>query len=192
MTLLTTNCGVSTARSFALLAVLRAAEKKSDPREPQDHALGRSRGGFSTKVHLVCDGEGNVLHFELTAGQAHEATAFIQALNHVNMRNLDSRLRIWPANVAGDKAYRAQWIIDWLETRGIAAVIPAKSNRTNEDENSDFDQETYRKRNIVERLVGWLKECRRVFSRFEKTAINFAGMITMAIIQRYLRMFAPE
>ena len=175
-----------------LLAVPRAAEKKDDPREPEDHALGRSRGGFSTKLHLVCDGEGNVLHFELTAGQAHETTAFVEALNHVDMRNLDTRLRIWPANLVGDKAYRAQWIFEWLEKRGIAAVIPAKGNQANDVDNPDFDRETYRRRNIIERLVGWLKECRRVLSRFEKTAINFAGMITVAIIQRYLRMFAPE
>jgi transposase len=52
----------------------------------------------------------------------------------------------------------------------------------------DFDRAAYKRRNIIERLVGWLKECRRVMTRFEKTAINFAGMLTMAMIQRYLRL----
>ena len=52
----------------------------------------------------------------------------------------------------------------------------------------EFDKEVYRRRNIVERLIGWLKECRRIFSRFEKTAKNFGGMIKMAFIQRYLRL----
>ena len=51
-----------------------------------------------------------------------------------------------------------------------------------------FDAEAYRNRNIVERLIGWLKECRRVLTRFEKTALNFVGMIRMAFIQRYLRL----
>ena len=51
-----------------------------------------------------------------------------------------------------------------------------------------FDKDAYRRRNIVERLIGWLKECRRIFSRFEKTAKNFAGMIRLAFIQRYLRI----
>jgi transposase len=55
----------------------------------------------------------------------------------------------------------------------------------------DFDQERYRQRNIVERLIGWLKECRCVFARFEKTAVNFSGMIKMAFIQRYLKLLAP-
>jgi transposase len=172
--------------------VPRGAEKKDHPREPVDHALGRSRGGFSTKVHLVCDGQGNPLHFELTAGQAHEVTAFTKTLNHADIRDLDNNTRVWPARLAGDKAYRAQWIIDWLEKHGIAAVIPAKGTRGNDHDNPGFDREAYRQRNIVERLVGWLKECRRVFSRYEKTAINFAGMITIALIQRYLRLFCPE
>jgi transposase len=52
----------------------------------------------------------------------------------------------------------------------------------------DFDREAYRRRSIVECLIGWLKECRRIFSRFEKTAKNFGGMIKMAFIQRYLRL----
>jgi len=51
-----------------------------------------------------------------------------------------------------------------------------------------FDREAYRRRNIVERLIGWLKECRRVFSRFEKTAKNFGGIIKIAFIERYLRL----
>ena len=51
-----------------------------------------------------------------------------------------------------------------------------------------FDREVYRDRNIIERLIGWLKECRRIFSRFEKTAKNFGGMIKMAFIQRYLKL----
>ena len=53
-----------------------------------------------------------------------------------------------------------------------------------------FDREAYRDRNIIERLIGWLKECRRVFSRFEKTAQNFGGMIKMPSLQCYLRLSA--
>src|SRR5437763_507043 len=52
----------------------------------------------------------------------------------------------------------------------------------------EFDKDAYRRRSIVENLIGWLKECRRVFSRFEKTAKNFGGMIKMAFIERYLRL----
>jgi len=99
---------------------------------------------------------------------------------------------VYPIALAGDKAYRAQWIIEWLEQRGIQSVIPEKGERADNEANPEFDRELYRRRNVIERLVGWIKECRRVFSRFEKTAANFAGMIKAAIIQRYLRMFCPQ
>ena len=132
------------------------------------------------------------MHFELSPGQAHETTAFTDALQHADVRELESQVRIYPVALAGDKAYRAQWIIDWLLQRGIEPVIPEKGGSANEQHNPAFDRQMYRRRNVIERLVGWLKECRRVFSRFEKTALNFAGMIKLAIIQRYLRLFCPD
>jgi transposase len=62
--------------------------------------------------------------------------------------------------------------------------------KENEDRTArpiDFDKEAYWRRNIVERLIGWMKESRRIFSRFEKTAKNFSGMIILAVIRQYLR-----
>ena len=70
---------------------------------------------------------------------------------------------------------------------GITPVIPSKENEDRDARPASFDKEAYRRRNIVERLIGWLKESRRIFSRFEKTAKNFGGMIKMAFIQQYLR-----
>ena len=61
-----------------------------------------------------------------------------------------------------------------------------KANEDREARLVEFDKEVYRQRNIVERLIGWLKESRRIFSRFEKTAKNFGGMITLAFIRQYL------
>ncbi|TWT39875.1 hypothetical protein KOR42_50810 [Thalassoglobus neptunius] len=72
----------------------------------------------------------------------------------------------------------------------ITPVIPSKTNEDRTERRVEFDKQKYRERNIVERLIGWLKECRRVFSRFEKTALNFGGMIKMAFIERYLRLSA--
>lgn len=94
----------------------------------------------------------------------------------------------WPFSLAGDKGYRADWIDEYLMDLDINPVIPSKSNEDREARNVEFDSNAYRDRNIVERLIGWLKECRRVFARFEKTAINFGGMIKMAFIQRYLKL----
>ncbi len=94
----------------------------------------------------------------------------------------------WPIALAGDKGYRADWIDQCLQELGIRPIIPSKVNEDPQKRAEYFDQEQYRDRNIIERLIGWLKECRRVFSRFEKTARNFGGFIKMACIQRYLRL----
>jgi len=94
----------------------------------------------------------------------------------------------WPIAIAGDKGYRANWIDEMLNDMEITPVIPSKDNEDREARLIEFDREEYRRRNIVERLIGWLKECRRVFSRYEKTAINYRGIIRMAIVQRYLRI----
>lgn len=88
--------------------------------------------------------------------------------------------------LAGDKGYQADWIDQYLLELGIRSVIPSKGNEDAHRRPVPFDRERYRRRNVVERLVGWLKESRRIFSRFEKTAKNFAGMIKMAFIRRYL------
>ena len=168
----------------------RRRRKKGDPEEPLDHALGRSRGGFSTKIHLLCDANGNPLHFHLTAGQAHESTAVISLLEgaEAQITDADGDPVAWPVALAGDKGYRADWIDNVFLELGIRPVIPSKANEDRDSRLVEFDREAYRRRNVVERLIGWLKESRRVFSRFEKTAKNFGGMIKMAFIERYLRL----
>ena len=94
----------------------------------------------------------------------------------------------WLAALVGDKGYRADWIDAYLLDFGIKPVVPSQVDENRDARPVIFDKEAYRNRNIVERLIGWLKECRRMFSRFEKTAKNFGGMIRMAFIQRYLRL----
>ena len=93
----------------------------------------------------------------------------------------------WPLAIGGDKGYRAEWIDTYLLNLGITPVIPSKANEDRDARQVDFDSERYRQRNIVERVIGWLKEFRRVFSRYEKTALNFGGIVRLAFIQRYMR-----
>jgi len=94
----------------------------------------------------------------------------------------------WPVAMAGDKGYRANWIDNFLEDLGIAPVIPSKESDDRDRRGVDFDREAYRSRNIVERLIGWLKESRRILTRFEKTARNYGAFIKIAFIHRYLRL----
>ena len=162
--------------------------KKGDPEEPDDHALGRSRGGFSTKIHLLCDSDGNPLHFHLTPGQVHESTVLDTLLEgaDANLFDEDGERIVWPVAIAGDKGYRAAWIDEYLLELGINPVIPTKKTDKRDARLVEFDRDKYKERNIVERLIGWLKENRRIFSRFEKTAKNFGGFLKMAFIHRYL------
>lgn len=103
------------------------------------------------------------------------------------LRNSDGKQVAWPVALGGDKGYRANWIDEYVLELGIKPVIPSKETDDRDARPVEFDREAYRDRNVVERLIGWLKESRRIFSRFEKTAINFGGMLKMAFIQQYLR-----
>jgi transposase len=93
--------------------------------------------------------------------------------------------------VAGDKGYSYDRIRRWLRRRGIAAVIPQREDQRKKRRRGrplKFDKELYRRRNVVERCVGWLKECRAVATRFEKLARHYLGMVKMSMVERYLRL----
>ena len=145
---------------------------------------------MSSKIHVLCDADGHPLTFRLTAGQVHESTVFDEVLIGADAQLFDDDDKpiAWPVALAADKGYRADWIDDYLLDLGIYPVIPSKTNEDRDTRPVEFDKDVYRNRNIIERLIGWLKECRRVFSRFEKTAKNFAGMVKMAFIQHYLKL----
>lgn len=99
------------------------------------------------------------------------------------------RPRKRPKRLAGDKAYRCKRVRDWLWKYGIKPVIPAKENEKKKPGPvPQFDEEAYKRRSIIENCVGWLKECRRIATRFEKLAVNYLGMLKLAMIERYLRL----
>ena len=129
------------------------------------------------------------LHSHLTPGEAHESTVVEEVLDGADAHLLNDRGKKipWPKALGGDKGYRASWIDTLLLTLNIQPVIPSRENEDREARGVAFDRELYRRRNVVERLIGWLKESRRIFSQFEKTAQNFGGMLTLAFIQQYLR-----
>ena len=126
----------------------------------------------------------------MTAGQDHESTVFDTLLEGADARLHDSKGAplAWPVALGGDKGYRANWIDEYLLELGIQPVIPSKDDENRGNRPVKFDRKAYRRRNIIERLIGWLKESRRIFARFEKTAQNFGGFIKMAFIQRFLRL----
>lgn len=151
--------------------------------EPTDHALGRSQGGFGTKVHLVCDGGGTLLAVALTAGQAHESRSLGPVLLRARRPIRKGRAR-WPKKVAGDKGYSYPGLRAWLRRRHIDPVIPTRKNQSPDP---NFDARTYRKRNIIERMIGWFKECRALGTRYDKLAVNYTALWIIANIHRLLK-----
>ncbi len=87
-----------------------------------------------------------------------------------------------PKKLAGDKGYSCERVRRWLRRHKVKPVIPMKSNQPRDE---DFDCEAYRRRNVVERCVNWMKENRRLGTRYEKLAVNFLAMARLAMIRRY-------
>jgi transposase len=156
--------------------------------EPPDHALGRSRGGWGSKVNVVCDSHGFIVSIHVTAGQRHESKAFEPTV----ARRLFHRrkgTRRWPRRLAGDKGYSYPRIRRWCKRRRIEAVIPTRSNQPRDD---NFDKAEYKRRNVVERVIGWYKEYRRLGTRYEKLAVNYVAFWLVAIIEKALKRLLPD
>jgi transposase len=143
---------------------------------------------------VVTDGAGTPLAIEVTAGQVHESTVAESVIGQaiacrIGRRRQRGKRRHQPRKLAGDKGYSGQGLRDWLAEQKIEAVIPHKDNeKARHDPRVKFDREAYRGRCVVEQCVGWLKEFRRIGTRFEKLAVNFHGMLQLAMIRRYLRL----
>ena len=128
-----------------------------------EQAIGRSRGGLSTKIHVTVDGLGNPLRFCLSAGQRHDIT---QAQNFV--------IGFVFERLIADRGYAAQDFVDWLHEQGMQTVIPphqlAKKAR-------EYDIWWYRERHLVECFINKIKHFRRIFSRFEKLDCSYLGFL---------------
>lgn len=136
----------------------------------------------------MSDGNGLPLAAELTAGQVHESTQADSVIALAMAQQVDAQGEVRaPKKLLGDKGYSAAHLREWLLGTGIEPVIARKSNEIARESES-FDADAYRGRNVIERCVGWLKECRRFATRFEKLAVRFLAMVQLAMIRRYLRV----
>ena len=142
----------------------------------------------------MTDSNGTPLAVAVTAGQVHESTQAQSVISlavarPIGQRRQKRRRRHRPKKVAADKGYSVQSLRDWLKDQRIKPVIPHKENeKARHDPKMKFDGQAYRGRCVVEHCVGWLKELRRIGTRYEKLAVHFLGMIHLAMIHRYLRM----
>ncbi len=122
----------------------------------------------------------------------HESTR-IESVVATFIASRKKRRRKKPGKLAADKAYSVPRVRDWLKAQRIEPVIPHKDNEAARwDPAVKFDKQTYRQRAVIEQCVGWLKECRRIGTRFEKLAVHFHGMLQLAMIRRYLKLLFSD
>ena len=128
-------------------------------------ALGRSRGGMTTKIHAVVSDRGELLRFVLTAGQVNDVT------------QASRLLRRGEGDVVADRAYDSDALIAHAQALGLRAIIPSRSHR---NVIRSLDRETYRTRNVIERWFGRVKGFRRIATRYEKTSLSYAAFVATA------------
>lgn len=141
-------------------------------RGAQNQCIGRSRGGFTTKIHVLVDALGNPLHLHLTAGNVNdvsEAPRLVQAAQGTYF--------------IADKGYDSQAVVAAIEAKDMIAVIPSPADRSRRRK---IDSHVYKERHLVENFFCRLKHYRRAATRFDKTAANFLGFVLLAAIRIWL------
>lgn len=160
------------------------------PDEPPDHAIGRSRGGLTTKIHLICDGQGRPLSLHLTPGNVNDTTELERLLDGVRVARQVGRPRTRPDRLIADKGYSSRANRQLLRRRRIKVTIPERddqlANRRRRGVKGGrpyrFDTMVYKARNVVERCFNKFKQWRGIATRYDKTATNYAGALTLAAL----------
>ncbi|NHO20897.1 IS5 family transposase, partial [Acetobacter oeni] len=147
--------------------IVRAHQHSAGARKKggADQAIGRSRGGLTTKIHAIVDAAGKAVALSLTPGQRADITEAEPLLDEVD-----------PKAFIADKAYDADPLIDKLEDREITPVIPSKRNRRNPRKTSFL---LYKNRNIIERFFARLKHFRGIATRYDKLKSTFLAAVQL-------------
>jgi transposase len=139
----------------------------------QRQSMGRSRGGLTSKIHAVVDGNGLPVRLALSPGEAHDVRLAGKLLSRLKSGSM----------LLADRGYDADWIRELAMKKGAWANIPPKRNRSTP---ICFSPYLYRARNQVERFFNRIKQCRRVATRYDRLAANYLAFIQLASIRLWL------
>ena len=155
--------------------IVRAHQHSAGARGGQEHqALGRSCGGFSSKIHAKVDSFGMPLDFVLTAGQEHEINSAETLLGDEVSDYL-----------LADRGYDCDALREKLIERGTESVIPGKKNRIKKIK---YDTHIYKERHFIERFFNRIKHFRRIATRYDKTSVMFMGALIVTGILIWLKL----
>jgi transposase len=159
-------------------------------------ALGRSRGGLTSKIHLAADSRCRPLARVTSSGQRHDSLGFEPVMTALRIgRRGPGRSRTRPDRVLADKAYSSKAIRAHLRRRNIKATIPEPAdqikNRARRGSHGGrppaFDREAYKQRNVAERAINKLRQHRAVATRYDKRDFVYRGTVDVAAIRIWLR-----
>jgi transposase len=154
--------------------IVRAHQQAaSGKRGGKNQALGRSRGGLTTKIHTLADAEGRPLRFILTGGEAHDVTTAADLLDGQTA-----------GGVIADKAYDTNDLRQMIEEADTEVIIPSKRNRKIQ---IPHDAQAYKLRNRIERFFNKLKHFRRIATRYDRQSIYFLAAIHLASCMIWMR-----
>ena len=142
-------------------------------RGTEDGAIGRSRGGLSTKISIAVDALGNPVRFILTAGQVADICQAEGLIEGFSFENL-----------LADKGYDSDRFRASIADAGAEAVIPSNRSRSRA---ISYDKDLYKERNLVERFINKIKHYRRVATRYEKTVVSYAAVLFLVAAMIWLK-----
>tara|TARA_R110001583_G_C5539269_1_gene399303 strand:+ start:134 stop:880 length:747 start_codon:yes stop_codon:yes gene_type:complete len=157
-------------------SIVRAHQHGTGAATDSNEAIGKSRGGNSTKIHLAVDSYGLPVHFELSGGQVHDIVYAKKLIDESPLSNY----------VVADKGYDSENFRTQIQDKGAIPVIPRR--KSSKIGNDDVDWCLYKYRHLVENAFGRIKNYRAIATRYDKLEQNYASMVALAFTMMWLPM----